>query len=460
MSARDGGGARRPWNRPSRPPIQLVVIGSGDAEVKIGNETQLFRHEEKFHRPAAVAVRISDTLDEAAIAQRAAAIGKLAFERIGQQIRVNLVAVENVSGYADTFEKAARLAAEKSGLACVLIVSQGQTISAGGWRFGRPTAAVVHLRPRPGRGSRAGRQGPRLPAGGPRRRSGRAGRSDAAKINALGVEQIVLDPGHRGPKPTLEALTKIRRLSLKNFRPLGYPAMAFTTDADPTCRRSRRARYVAKYAGVVVTDAVEPWQMLPVLTTRQDIYTDPQKPVAVEPKLYAVGEVGPESPLLVTTNFSLSYYSVEGEVEASRVPAYILAVDTEGHFRADRLGLRQVQCRDDHQGVEEGGNRRQVDAPDAGHCPVLWPCSRPASKTSPAGPSRLVRKRRRASAELSEETVETELITDMAAFASASCRTGERPRSTTATRCWRPRRRPTSTRAGSAGAKESAASAG
>ena len=80
----------------------------------------------------------------------------------------------------------------------------------------------------------------------------------------------------------------------------------------------------------VVTDAVEKWQMLPILTTRQDIYTDPQKPVAVEPKLYAVGEVGPDSPLLVTTNFSLSYYSVEGEVEASRVPAYILAVDTEG----------------------------------------------------------------------------------------------------------------------------------
>jgi acetyl-CoA decarbonylase/synthase complex subunit gamma len=67
-----------------------------------------------------------------------------------------------------------------------------------------------------------------------------------------------------------------------------------------------------------------------MLTTRQDIYTDPQKPVAVEAKLYAVGEVGPQSPLLVTTNFSLSYYSVAGEVEASRVPAYILSVDTEG----------------------------------------------------------------------------------------------------------------------------------
>jgi acetyl-CoA decarbonylase/synthase complex subunit gamma len=87
---------------------------------------------------------------------------------------------------------------------------------------------------------------------------------------------------------------------------------------------------VAKYAGIVVTDACEKWQLLPVLTTRQDIYTDPQKPVAVEPKLYTVGEPGTDAPVLVTTNFSLSYYSVEGEVEASRIPAYILSVDTEG----------------------------------------------------------------------------------------------------------------------------------
>jgi acetyl-CoA decarbonylase/synthase, CODH/ACS complex subunit gamma len=98
----------------------------------------------------------------------------------------------------------------------------------------------------------------------------------------------------------------------------------------------------------VVTDAVEKWQILPILTTRQDLYTDPQKPVAVEPRLYTVGEPGPGSPLLVTTNFSLSYYSVEGEVEASRVPAYIMAVDTEGtsvltawasdKFNADAIG--------------------------------------------------------------------------------------------------------------------------
>jgi acetyl-CoA decarbonylase/synthase complex subunit gamma len=151
-----------------------------------------------------------------------------------------------------------------------------------------------------------------------------------AKITAAGIEEIVLDPGTRGLRATLEALTRIRRLGLKNFRTLGYPTIAFTACDDPTMQAAEAAAYVAKYAGVVVTDAVEKWQMLPLLTTRQNIYTDPQKPVAVEPKLYAVGEPGSQAPLLVTTNFSLSYYSVEGEVEASRVPAYILAVDTEG----------------------------------------------------------------------------------------------------------------------------------
>jgi acetyl-CoA decarbonylase/synthase complex subunit gamma len=131
-------------------------------------------------------------------------------------------------------------------------------------------------------------------------------------------------------KATLEALTRVRRLSLKGFRPLGYPTIAFAASEDPVMQVVEAATYVAKYAGVVVTDAVERWQMLAILTARQDIYTDPQKPVAVEPRLNVVGEPGDGAPVLVTTNFSLSYYSVEGEVEASRVPAYILAVDTEG----------------------------------------------------------------------------------------------------------------------------------
>jgi len=313
----------------SRPPIQLVTIGAGENEIKIGNETQLYRHEEKFHRPTAIAARISDRADDAAIASRAKAIGAMVLERVGLKFKVNLIAVDNESGDAARFEKAVKLVAENSGMACVLMSAKAENLR-------RAAAVVSGQRPLlyiadPAQAEAAARvaKDEKCPL---------AVRADGVealaeltgKIQAAGVEEIVLDPGTRDVKATLEALTKIRRLALKNFRPLGYPALAVAASPDPTMQAAEASIYVAKYAGVVITDASEPWQLLPIFTTRQDIYTDPQKPVAVEPKLYSVGAVSPESPLLVTTNFSLSYYSVEGEVEASRVPAYILAVDTEG----------------------------------------------------------------------------------------------------------------------------------
>jgi acetyl-CoA decarbonylase/synthase complex subunit gamma len=313
----------------SRPPIQLVTIGADSNEIKIGNETQLYRHEEKFHRPAAVAVRISDTLDDEALARRAEAVGKLAFDRVGKRIRVNLVAVDNESGSGDRLERAVKLAVEKSGLACLVMSAKAANLrkAAAALDGGRPLLYVSDPAEAEAAAQAAKQHGCPLAI--------RAVGLDAlaeltAKASAQGVEQIVLDPGTRGLKVTLEALTAIRRLSLKNFRPLGYPAMAFAAAPDPTMQAIEASTYIAKYAGIVVTDIVEPWQMLPVLTTRQDIYVDPQKPVAVEPKLYTVGEVGADSPVLVTTNFSLSYYSVESEVEGSRVPAYIVSVDTEG----------------------------------------------------------------------------------------------------------------------------------
>ena len=157
-------------------------------------------------------------------------------------------------------------------------------------------------------------------------------------------------------------------LALKGFRAVGYPAIAFTTSDDPIMQAVEGSTYIAKYAGVVVTDAAEPWQLLPVLTTRQDIYIDPQKPVAVEPKLYAVGEVTETSPLLVTTNFSLSYYSVEGEVEASRVPAYILSVDTEGTsvltaWASDKFNAETITQAMKKSGIEEKVSHKQVVIP-------------------------------------------------------------------------------------------------
>lgn len=351
----------------SRPPIQLVRIGSGEREIKIGNETQLYRHEERFHRPTAVAVRIDDSLDDEAVAARAEAIGRLSFERVGTTIGVDLVAVDNVSGDAARFEQAAKLAAEKSGLPCVLMSAKPENLdkAAGALSGGRPLLYITD----PARAVAAAAVAKDNSCPLAIRADGLEGLAELSpRVAEAGVEEIVLDPGTEGLKATLEAMTRIRRLSLKNFRALGYPMLALSTTTDPMMQCVELSTYITKYAGVVVTDAIEPWQLLPVLTTRQDIYTDPQKPVAVEPKMYSVGEVTADSPVMVTTNFSLSYYSVENEVEASRVPAYIAAVDTEGTsvltaWASDKFNAETITKALKSSGVEEKINHRKLIIP-------------------------------------------------------------------------------------------------
>ena len=151
------------------------------------------------------------------------------------------------------------------------------------------------------------------------------------KITAAGVNDLVLDSGARSLGATLADLTQIRRLALRRqFRPLGFPSMAFVTATDPLDVVTEGTAYICKYAGLVVTGMLEPWQALALVTGRQNIYTDPQKPIQVEPGVMSVGSPDASSPVLVTTNFSLTYFTVEADVESAKTPAWILVVDTEG----------------------------------------------------------------------------------------------------------------------------------
>lgn len=133
------------------------------------------------------------------------------------------------------------------------------------------------------------------------------------------------------PVETLANLTNIRRLAIKKkFRPFGYPVIAFTSNADPLEEIMEASIYLSKYASAVVINTSTKAHLLPLMTLRQNLYTDPQKPIQVEPILHSVGDVNENSPFYITTNFSLTYYSVEGEVEASKIPSYILPIDTDG----------------------------------------------------------------------------------------------------------------------------------
>jgi acetyl-CoA decarbonylase/synthase complex subunit gamma len=150
-------------------------------------------------------------------------------------------------------------------------------------------------------------------------------------VRGAGVEDLVLDPGTTNLGGDLAAFTQLRRLALKKgARALGFPIFAVAAAPTWDAELARATQAIAKYAGVVVLDHVEPGELYALLTLRQSIYTDPQKPIQVEPKLYEIGSAGPASPLLITTNFSLTYFSVSGEVEGAGVPAWLLVADSDG----------------------------------------------------------------------------------------------------------------------------------
>jgi acetyl-CoA decarbonylase/synthase complex subunit gamma len=151
------------------------------------------------------------------------------------------------------------------------------------------------------------------------------------KVQARGVEDMVLDLGGKNLGEWLARSTQARRLALKsNFKPLGYPSIFFAAQNGVEKEAVYAAQAISKYAGFVVLDTFQPEMIYPLLVLRENIYTDPQKPIQVTPGIYEINSPKPESPVLITTNFSITYFSVANEVEGSGLPAWLVVTDAEG----------------------------------------------------------------------------------------------------------------------------------
>jgi len=315
----------------SAPPQQLVNVGAGDRAFAVGQETVLYRHEDKFYHPTAIGVCVNDSLSDEAIAERCRDLTAISFDRMGKVSQLDLIAVFNVSGNPQRFAEAARKAAQSAKRSVALLSGDPPALREAGRALAaeRPllwamdTAAHVDdfIAVAKELGLPLCLQGAGF--------DGVCALTEKAR--AAGLKELVLSPGNVSEAAGLEFLTQSRRAAVtKKFRPMGYPVAMLAMDGEPMRATVSGCWYVLKYAGIVVTDLTRPEQLLPIFATRQDIYTNPQIPVQVTPGLHEIGEPGPDAPVLLTTNFALSYYSVESEVASSRIPAYVLAVDTEG----------------------------------------------------------------------------------------------------------------------------------
>jgi acetyl-CoA decarbonylase/synthase complex subunit gamma len=309
------------------PPIKLVTIGTGERRLETGNETVLFRHEETFYHPTGIAVLVDAGLAEDELKARIKQINDAAFERVGQTLQLNAVALK---GDGEAFVKAAKMAAAESGVPLILMkedpAAMGDALQACAEK--KPLIYAATAENVEAMAALAKEHGCPLAVRG----DGLESLADVSeKALSAGATDLILDSGARKPAEVLANETMIRRAALrKRFRPFGFPTITFASAKDALEETQQATTYISKYSGIVVLQNMEPWELLTLVTVRQNIYTDPQKPIQIEEGLYQIGTPDENSPVLVTTNFSLTYFTVEGDVESSRVPAWVVVVDTEG----------------------------------------------------------------------------------------------------------------------------------
>jgi acetyl-CoA decarbonylase/synthase, CODH/ACS complex subunit gamma len=308
----------------SAPPIRLVTLKSNGYEVKAGNEVVLYRHEKTFYNKPGVFVQVNDNDTPEAIQKIIAPAEQYTTNYVGMDLTLDGFAVKSSGKEAQRFANAVSAVREISHRPLILISNDPGVIEAGLRAVDgeHPLICTADSDNWEAMANLAKQYQAALAVTAP---SLEALADLTQKIKAKGVEDLVLDPGSHDLSATLALNTQIRRLALKkNFRDLGYPVIAFPD--SPTAA----AQAVAKYAGFIVLDQFSPELAYALLVLRQNIYTDPQKPIQVQPGLYEINNPTTESPVLVTTNFSITYFSVANEVESSGMPAWLLVTDAEG----------------------------------------------------------------------------------------------------------------------------------
>ncbi|MBN1639672.1 MAG: acetyl-CoA decarbonylase/synthase complex subunit gamma [Anaerolineae bacterium] len=316
----------------SQPPIRLVTLSADGREARAGNETVMFRHEKRFFNRPGLFVRFYDNLPLDELKSAAADVAAYAVEYVGMEMRVDGYAVE-ATGDGAQFAGAVDAVLDVGALPLILIAEDAQVMAEG--LKAAQEAGVTPLV----YGATA-ETWERFAALAKEYGAPMAIREEyldvlsdlTARIKEAGIDEIVLDHGARDLSIALSKQTQLRRLALKNVRTFGYPMISFPAECvdDPGLVGVAAAQAIAKYAGFVVLDEFSPATVYPLLALRENIYTDPQTPIQVQPGLYEIGEPTADSPLYVTTNFSITYFAVANEISGSGVPSWLLVADAEG----------------------------------------------------------------------------------------------------------------------------------
>jgi acetyl-CoA decarbonylase/synthase complex subunit gamma len=353
----------------SAPPIRGVVLGTGEEQLKVGEELVLFRHEKTFINPAAIGVLFKDTEDDAAIDEKLKNFNEISFERVGYILKAHLAAVKNESGDADKFVALVNKIKDNTKKPIMIMSDNADALEKAAPALkglkGVICAATADTLDKLVEVAKANECSLVIKA-------------PIDEIEALtkkavdaGLKDLILDTEARDVKTMFQHNTFVRRAALKKKnKEVGFPILNLPCEMtdDPIKETTIAALGIAKYGSIVVISDAKPEILLPLGIQRLNIYTDPQRPMVVEEGIYPINEPDENSPVIVTTNFALTYFIVSAVVEASRVPTWLVIMDVEGmsvltawsagKFVADAIApfIKKV-------GIADKINHRQVIIP-------------------------------------------------------------------------------------------------
>ncbi len=326
-----------------KPPVKEVEVGSGSRAKTVGGKLVMYRHELTWTNPTAIAVDVTDEMSDETLQKRLREIEDFSFTYIGMNLTLDMVALRSTSNSPDKFRAAAKKLAD-SPLPTVLCTLDPKVMEAGLSELGerRPLIYAATRENWREMADLAKKYGCPLAVSAPNDLSPL--KSLAKTLAEYGVSDLVLDPGtfpDEGLADTISNFTALRKAAIKGndqllgFPLLGVPLVVWAEHEGATEVAVWRETWLAamlidRYADMLIMHSLEGWAQLPLTILRNNLYTDPRKPVAVEPGLKTFGQPGENSPLLVTSNFALTYYTVASDIESGKLDCYLLVVDSEG----------------------------------------------------------------------------------------------------------------------------------
>ncbi len=328
-----------------KPAVKEVVVGVGDKAKKLGGKLVMYRHEFTYTNPTAIAIDVTDEMSEQEIVNRIKKTENFSFEYIGYTLKLDMIAVRCTSGDAEKFKAAVKKVSETSKLPFILCTLNTNIAEAGLMAApkARPLLYAANAENWKDMAELALMYNCPLAVSAPNDLNTLV--SLTKTLTAYGVADLVLDPGtfpNEGISSTLNNFTMLRRAACKGGEELaGYPIMGVpmaawvgkgeTADEIVKWKEAYLASMlVVRYADIIVMHGNDGWSLLPTAVLRQNIYTDPRKPVAVAPGLKVFGTPDEQSPVLFTSNFALTYYTVASDIESNKLNAYLIVVETEG----------------------------------------------------------------------------------------------------------------------------------